>query len=70
MRECEEIRQGIKDNIENLYDKVALLKGEQCLATLIKYYGEDSNIICDNLHVIKEYLDKNKNAGGMLITLD
>ena len=40
------------------------------MATLIKYYGEDENIISDNLDVIREYLDKNKNAGGMLITLD
>ena len=53
-----------------MYDKTSLLKGDQCLSALIKYYGEDEEIIDENMNIIKEYLEKNKNAGGIHIGLD
>ncbi len=37
---------------------------------MIKYYGEDEEIIDSNIAIIKEYLEKNKNAGGIHIGLD
>ncbi len=46
------------------------MKGEQCLSALIKYYGEDEEIIDSNMEVIKEYLEKNKMAGGIHVGLD
>lgn len=64
------MKASILENIESLYDKTAQIKGEQCLSALIKYYGEDEEIIDSNLEVIKEYLEKNKNAGGIHVGLD
>ena len=37
-RECEEVRDFISGEIEALYDKITQLKGDQCLAALIRYY--------------------------------
>lgn len=37
-KECEEVRDFISSEIEALYDKITQLKGDQCLAALIRYY--------------------------------
>lgn len=31
----------MQDTINDLYDKIGLIKGDQCLAALIMYYGEE-----------------------------
>jgi hypothetical protein len=31
----------VQDTINELYDKIGLVKGDQCLAALIMYYGEE-----------------------------
>lgn len=31
----------MQDTINELYDKIGLVKGDQCLAALIMYYGEE-----------------------------
>lgn len=31
----------VQDTINELYDKIGMIKGEQCLAALILYYGEE-----------------------------
>lgn len=69
-QELKQFKASILENIESLYDKTAQLKGEQCLSALIKYYGEDEEIIDSNVTIIKEYLEKNKNAGGIHIGFD
>ena len=37
-KECEEVKEFISNEIEVLYDKITQLKGDQCLAALIRYY--------------------------------
>lgn len=35
----------MQDTINDLYDKIGMVKGEQCLAALILYYGEEQEKI-------------------------
>jgi hypothetical protein len=35
------VKEFISTSIENLYDKITQLKGDQCLSALIRYYEAD-----------------------------
>lgn len=44
-KECEEVREFISTEIESLYEKITHLKGDQCLAALIRYYENDQKMV-------------------------
>jgi hypothetical protein len=69
-KECEEVRDFISGQVESLYDKISQLKGDQCLAALIRYYESDEKTLDNEINEIQEYIDKNKKAGGLYISLN
>ena len=40
-QESQTIRDYISERIDLLYDKIGILKGDQCLAGMIKFYDSD-----------------------------
>lgn len=68
-KECEEVREFIATQIEHLYEKITHLKGDQCLAALIRYYENDEHVLNQELEEVSDYIDRNRKAGGLYISL-
>ena len=68
-KECEEVKDFITTQIDSLYDKISHLKGQQCLAALIRYYETDSSTLDHEITEVADYLERNRQAGGLYISL-
>ena len=64
------MREYIVSEIEGLYDKITFLKGDQCLSALIRFYESDEKMLEDSMGEVAEYIEKNKRAGGLYISLN
>jgi hypothetical protein len=56
--------------VEGLYDRISQLKGDQCLATLIRYFESDQQALNTQIKEVSEYIEKNRKAGGLYISLN
>ena len=68
--ESQTIREYIGEQIELLYDKIGTLKGDQCLAGLIRFYDHEQKDCEDGLRDVNEYLIKHKKAGTAEVKLN
>lgn len=63
VEESQSISRTINSNINALYDKIGLLKTEQCLGALIRFHdheGEDFNHV---MRDVQKYIDKHQKIG-------
>lgn len=68
--ESETIREFITERIDMIYSKVGLLKGDQCLAALIKFYDSEQHEYEAELKEVASYLDKHRRMGQVDISLN
>lgn len=59
----------IDEEISNLYEKISLLKGDDCLSSLITYYAVDEQNYREALQEFDEYFEKNRKAGKLEISM-
>lgn len=60
----------MNEQIDVLYDKIGVLKSEQCLAGLIRFYDHEQQDCEEGLRDVNEYLNKHKRAGVAIIRLN
>ena len=46
------------------------MKGEQCLAALIRYYENDGKVLEEEMNEVSDYIERNRKAGGLYISLN
>ena len=59
----------IDEQISNLYEKITLLKGEECLSSLITYYAVDEQNYKEALEEFDQFFEKNRKAGKLEISI-
>jgi hypothetical protein len=50
------VRDYIANEIDNLYDKISQLKGDQCLSALIRYYESDERELEKSINEVVDYI--------------
>lgn len=68
--ESQTISEYVTEQIEVLYEKIAVLKSDQCLAGLIRFYDHEQQDCEEGLRDVNEYLTKHRKAGQATVKIN